>query len=86
LIALSLLGDRMTWLTVRAMVHADASDLPGHAFLHVAETLHNHWFEERDHQAVLASLNALRDAEFGGIAAMLEALPAYPQLTLHTLP
>lgn len=86
LLALSMLGDRMTWLTVRDIVRADEPDTPARWFVHSAEALHNHWYVRRDHEAVLAALNSLRDHDFGGIAAMLEALPAYPATALQTLP
>jgi hypothetical protein len=86
LLALSLLDDRMTRITVRDVVCSSERALPAHVFLHAAEALHTHWFEQRDHSAVLAALNALRDADFGGIAALFEALPAYPPAALQTLP
>jgi hypothetical protein len=86
LLALSMLGDRMTWLTVCAASRVDEPDTPARLFVQSAEALHSHWYVRRDHEAVLAALNALRAHDFGGIAAMLEALPAYPAAALQTLP
>jgi ATP/maltotriose-dependent transcriptional regulator MalT len=86
LIALSVLGDRMTWVTVHAALADAEPDSTGSCFFDVAEALHNHWHEKRDHNTVLAALNALRERNFGGIVAMIEALPAYPTRALQTLP
>jgi hypothetical protein len=86
LIALSVLGERMTWVTVHAALRHDDRDSTGSLFFEAAEALHNHWHEQRDHSAVLAALNALRERNFGGIAAMIEALPAYPSRALQTVP
>jgi hypothetical protein len=86
LIALSLLDEPMTWLTVRDAAYAREPALSGSAFLRVAEALHKHWFAQRDHNAVLSALNALRDAEFAGIAAMFEALPAPSKIAFQTFP
>jgi ATP/maltotriose-dependent transcriptional regulator MalT len=86
LIALSVLDDPMTWLTVHDAAVAGGTALSDSPFLNVAEALHNHWFAQRDHDAVLSALNALRDADFGGIAAMIEALPASSKIALHTFP
>lgn len=86
LVALSLLGERMTWLTVHDALHGDEPGTPARLFVQAAQTLHNHWYVRRDHGAVLAALNVLRTHDFGGVAAMLEALPAYPAAALQTLP
>ena len=83
---LSLLGDRMTWVTVHSALADAEPDSTGSCFFDVAEALHNHWHEKRDHNTVLAALNALRERNFGGIVAMIEALPAYPTRALQTLP
>ena len=85
LVALSLLDQPMTWVTVRGLMHDDARHTPEQLFLRAADALHNHWFAHRDHDAVLTALNALREHDFGGVAAMLESLPAYPA-AMQTLP
>jgi hypothetical protein len=46
--------------------------------VHCAELLHVHWAQKRDHTGVLAALEDLRRHDMGGVAAMLEALPAHP--------
>jgi ATP/maltotriose-dependent transcriptional regulator MalT len=86
LIALSLLGDRMTWLTLHDSLVAEERLTPGRFFIDTAETLHKHWHEKSDHHAVLAVFSALRERGFGGIAAMLETLPRRPANALQTFP
>lgn len=78
LVALSLLGDVDGWTAVHAFVTADDANRPGAVFVRAAEALHHYWLGERDHHLVLATFAELRRAEFGGIAAMFEALPAVP--------
>jgi ATP/maltotriose-dependent transcriptional regulator MalT len=84
LLALSLLGDRMTWITVHDAVRDMERDAPGSVFVRAAEVLHGHWYEKRDADRVFASLHDLRSCEFGGVAAMLEALPADPAVPSYT--
>ena len=86
LVAYSLLGERMTWLTLSDSLLAGDQSAPGRFFIDAAETLHKHWHEEPDHHAVLAAFSALRERGFGGIAAMLESLPRRPANALQTLP
>ncbi|HEV8021008.1 MAG TPA: hypothetical protein VGP41_07065 [Candidatus Lustribacter sp.] len=86
LIALSLLDERMTWLTMRDSLLAGERATPGRFFIEAAETLHKHWHEKPDHHGVLALFSALRERGFAGIAAMLESLPRRPVDALQTLP
>ncbi|MGH7660007.1 MAG: hypothetical protein ACRENA_03695, partial [Vulcanimicrobiaceae bacterium] len=50
------------------------------ALFEAVETVHDYNEGTVDHHALLAALDALRDAGLGGIAAMFEALPAIPRL------
>lgn len=84
LVALSLLGDRDGWSAVHALVTPGDRNRPGAVFVQAAEALHRHWLEERDHHLVLGMFAELRMADFGGIAALFEALPAAPSLNVKT--
>jgi ATP/maltotriose-dependent transcriptional regulator MalT len=86
LVALSLLGERMTWLTLRDSLSNGECGTPGQFFIDAAETLHKHWHVKPDHHAVLSVFSALRERGFGGIAAMLEALPRRPANAVQTFP
>ena len=86
LVALSLLGEGMTRLTLHDALLAGKSGTAGRFFIDAAETLHKHWHEKPDHHAVLAVFSALRERGFGGIAAMLESLPRQSVNTLQTFP
>ncbi|MBV8602540.1 MAG: AAA family ATPase [Candidatus Eremiobacteraeota bacterium] len=86
LIASSMLQDAMTWLTVRGDPRFTRLSPSLGSLLHAADALHEHWAEKRDHDAVLSALEELRTHDLGGVAAMLEALPATPQLHGKPLP
>jgi hypothetical protein len=76
----------MTWLTLRDSLPDNERETPSQFFIDAAETLHKHWHVKPDHHAVLAVFSALRERGFGGIAAMLEALPRRPANALQTFP
>jgi hypothetical protein len=48
--------------------------------LEAVEAIHNYNERSVDHHALLAAFEALHDAGLGGVAAMFEALPAFPRL------
>ena len=86
LVTLSLLGDDMTWITVRreARITRPAKSLV--ALLRAAEILHEHWSEKRNHNGVLSAMDDLRANDLGGIALLFEALPAKPVTTARPVP
>ncbi len=78
LIALALQRDPMTWITVHDVMLVTEETPAVTALVRAADVLHDHWLKKRDHTRVLGAMDALREQYLGGIALMLEALPATP--------
>lgn len=78
LVTLSLLGEDMTWITVRRETRMVRPAKSLVALMHAAEILHEHWSEKRNHTGVLSAMEDLRTNDLGGIALLFEALPAKP--------
>ncbi len=85
LVVLSMFGDDVAWEEVRRDPRLGGLGLAIRALVHCAELLHVHWAQKRDHAGVLAALEDLRRHEMGGVAAMLEALPAQPPARIPPL-
>ena len=85
LIVLSMFGEDAAWEEVRRDPRLGGLGLAIRALVRCAELLHVHWAQKRDHAAVLAALDDLRRHEMGGVAAMLEALPAQPPARIPPL-
>lgn len=79
LLILSMLGDGMAWEELRAEPRLRNLGLSLAALLRCADLLNAHWASKRDHSAVLGALEDLRRHDLGGLAALLEALPAHPR-------
>lgn len=79
LLTLSMLGDVEAWATLRRKdSRLDGLSLSLSALVRIADLLHAHWAEKRNHAGVLAALADLRRHDLGGLATMIEALPANP--------
>ena len=78
LIGLSMLGEDAHWQELRGDPRLRGQSLSLAALVRCAELLHAHWASKRDHAGILGALDDLRRHDLGGIAAMLEALPAHP--------
>ena len=85
LVVLSMFGNDVAWDEVRRDPRLGGLGLAIRALVHCAELLHIHWAQKRDHAGVLAALEDLRRHEMGGLAAMLEALPARPPARIPPL-
>lgn len=78
MVALSLQRNPMTWITVHDVMPITEGSAAVAAMMYASDVLHDHWLKKRDYQRVLAAMAGLREQYLGGIALMLEALPATP--------
>lgn len=85
LVTLSMFGDKPGWESIRKDPRLAGLRLSLAALLRCADLLHAHWADKRNHAGVLAALEDLRRHDLGGLASMLEALPAQPPQRLASV-
>ena len=77
-----MLGDPMMPLTIHPIARVPFASAALEALVRAADVLSSHWTQKRAYRRVISAFEDLREHEFGGIALMLEALPAAPAVTV----
>jgi ATP/maltotriose-dependent transcriptional regulator MalT len=86
LLTLSMLGDADTWVELRRGPRLRDLSLSLAALIRCVDLLNGHWAQKRDHAGIIAALDNMRRHDLGGLAAMLEALPAHPPAQIPPVP